>query len=105
MPIYFLLSKRVLLSVGREPTLQAYFERGALFYNALTQPINWRRVQPSLVFGFPPRIHSCTEKLPGMRSALRCHSCRSAMDLRSRYQSSGEPESKGIMPRNLASVI
>src|SRR5580700_9781610 len=36
MPIYFLLSKRVLLSVGREPTLQAYFERGALFYNALT---------------------------------------------------------------------
>jgi hypothetical protein len=36
MPIYFLLSKRVLLSVGREPTPQAYFERGALFYNALT---------------------------------------------------------------------
>src|SRR5258708_6353459 len=27
----------VLLSVGRQPTPQAYFERGALFYNALTQ--------------------------------------------------------------------
>jgi|ERR1700722_2300358 len=36
MPIYFLLSIWVLLSVGREPTPQAYFERGALFYNALT---------------------------------------------------------------------
>src|SRR5665213_2741203 len=36
MPIYFLLSTWVLLSVGREPTPQAYFERGALFYNALT---------------------------------------------------------------------
>src|SRR5580704_1303997 len=37
MPIYFLLSIWVLLSVGREPTPQAYFERGALFYNALTR--------------------------------------------------------------------
>ena len=36
MPIYFLLSIWVLLSVGSEPTPQAYFERGALFYNALT---------------------------------------------------------------------
>jgi hypothetical protein len=36
MPIYFLLSIWVLLSVGHEPTPQAYFERGALFYNALT---------------------------------------------------------------------
>src|ERR1019366_4164305 len=36
MPIYFLLSIWVLLSVGPEPTPQAYFERGALFYNALT---------------------------------------------------------------------
>jgi hypothetical protein len=36
MPIYFLLSTWVLLSVGREPTPQAYSERGALFYNALT---------------------------------------------------------------------
>jgi len=36
MPIHFLLSKRVLLSVGREPTSQAYAEKGALFYNALT---------------------------------------------------------------------
>src|ERR1019366_675416 len=38
MPIYFLLSIWVFLSVGREPTPQAYFERGALFYNALTSP-------------------------------------------------------------------
>src|ERR1019366_9036216 len=36
MPIYFLLSIWVLLSVGSEPTPQAYFERRALFYNALT---------------------------------------------------------------------
>jgi hypothetical protein len=36
MPIYFLLSTWVLLSVGREPTPTAYAERGALFYNALT---------------------------------------------------------------------
>src|ERR1700674_4989252 len=36
MPIYFLLSIGVLLSVGSEPTPQAYFGRGALFYNALT---------------------------------------------------------------------
>src|ERR1700688_3406507 len=36
MPIYFLLSIWVLLSVGREPTPRAYFERGVLFYNALT---------------------------------------------------------------------
>jgi hypothetical protein len=39
MPIYFLLSIWVLLSVlsvGPEPKPQAYFERGALFYNALT---------------------------------------------------------------------
>src|SRR6266568_2733893 len=36
MPIYFLLSIWVLLSVGPKPTPQAYFERGALFYNALT---------------------------------------------------------------------
>ena len=27
----------MLLSVGSEPTPQAYFERGALFYNALTE--------------------------------------------------------------------
>ena len=39
------------------------------------------------------------------RSALRCHWCRSGMNLRSRYQSRGEPESRGIMPRNRASVI
>src|ERR1019366_8536433 len=37
MPIYFLLSIWVLLSVGREPTPQAYAERGALFYNSLTR--------------------------------------------------------------------
>jgi hypothetical protein len=43
----------VLLSVGREPTLQAYFERGALFYNALTQPTDWREVQRIPAFGFP----------------------------------------------------
>src|ERR1700692_4147931 len=36
MPIYFLLSIWVLLSVGSEPTPPAYAERGALFYNALT---------------------------------------------------------------------
>src|ERR1022692_707159 len=36
MPIYFLLSTWVLLSVGSEPTLPAYAERGALFHNALT---------------------------------------------------------------------
>ena len=35
MPIYFLLSTGVLLSVGREPTPQAY-SRGHPFYNALT---------------------------------------------------------------------
>src|SRR6202795_2964844 len=40
MPIYFLLSIWVLLSVGPEPTPQAYFERGALFYNALTAGAN-----------------------------------------------------------------
>jgi hypothetical protein len=40
MPIYFLLSIWVLLSVGHEPTPQAYFERGALFYNALTPDFN-----------------------------------------------------------------
>src|ERR1019366_4912042 len=44
MPIYFLLSIWVLLSVGREPTPQAYAERGALFYNALTTDPNWRGV-------------------------------------------------------------
>src|ERR1700688_498189 len=36
MPIYYLLSIWVLLSVGSEPTPPAYAERGALFYNALT---------------------------------------------------------------------
>jgi hypothetical protein len=36
MPIYFLLFIWVLLSVGPQPTPQDYFERGALFYNALT---------------------------------------------------------------------
>src|SRR6202051_5184021 len=36
IPIYFLLSIWVLLSVGSEPTPPAYAERGALFYNALT---------------------------------------------------------------------
>jgi hypothetical protein len=33
MPIYFSLFIGVLLSVGREPTPQAYFERGALWYS------------------------------------------------------------------------
>src|ERR1700722_13180074 len=37
MPIYFLLSMGVLLSVGPETTHQAYAEKGALFYNALTE--------------------------------------------------------------------
>jgi hypothetical protein len=40
MPIYFLLSIWVLLSVGPQPTPQAYFERGALFYNALTDSVS-----------------------------------------------------------------
>jgi NAD(P)-dependent dehydrogenase (short-subunit alcohol dehydrogenase family) len=39
MPIYFLLSIWVLLSVGSEPTPPAYAERGALFYNALTKAL------------------------------------------------------------------
>ena len=37
VPIYFWLFIWVLLSGGPEPTPQAYFERGALFYNAFTQ--------------------------------------------------------------------
>jgi hypothetical protein len=36
MPIYFLLSIRVLISVGREPTPQAYLKGAPFFYNALT---------------------------------------------------------------------
>src|ERR1700720_1773392 len=39
MPIYFLLSIWVLLSVGPKPTPQAYFERGSLFYNAVTDSV------------------------------------------------------------------
>src|SRR5450755_1969331 len=42
MPIYFLLSIWVLLSVGSEPTPPAYAERGALFYNALTTQCDFR---------------------------------------------------------------
>jgi hypothetical protein len=53
-------------------------------------------------FGFRPWIRLCTARLPGR---LRWSLAPFGMDLRSRYQSSGEPESRGIIPRNRASVI
>src|SRR5580692_1062258 len=54
MPIYFPLSIWVLLSVGSEPTPQAYFERGALFYNALTVSMH-SGAFVLVVFEFPMR--------------------------------------------------
>jgi hypothetical protein len=39
------LSIWVLLSVGHEPTPQAYFEGGALFYNALTAVCSLERLK------------------------------------------------------------
>src|SRR5580704_11055880 len=77
MPIYFLLSKRVLLSVGREPTLQAYFERGALFYNALTQPIDWREVQRFRRLDFLGGSIRDAGCRPGTQSAFRRRHSRS----------------------------
>jgi len=68
MPIYFLLSIWVLLSVGSEPTPQAYFERGALFYNALTS----RRFPEttSCSCPVPPKAFSAKAEMTGERS---CH--------------------------------
>ena len=94
MPIYFLLSIWVLLSVGREPTPQAYFVRGAFFYNALTGVVQignanpiWgarrgeQRTSPSSRISELGRFVStaldlcrayCRSELPGNQRRSRC---------------------------------
>src|ERR1022692_4700617 len=105
MPIYFLLSIWVLLSVGREPTPQAYFERGALFYNALTTPTNWRRVRSRRFSIFQYAEYAFTVQwkvLDAFVAAVSIGTFPGVQSIRGTmtdsYQSSGEPESRGIMP-------
>jgi hypothetical protein len=67
------LSIGVLLSVGREPTPQAYFEGGALFYNALTPTprVFVPGEEASIPQSAPPRETSTGIELPPALDSVR----------------------------------